>query len=241
MKSGRFTSHRDSKTIRRPVGLPGINHPYASSVPKGDQTVPRFQIFPAVACSQPGRRSGQGGVTLIELLVSLGILSILLTLAIPSFTDFLISNRIVSNTNDFMATLNFARSEASKRGTFVTVCRSANASTCATDGGNDQNWSQGWIVFVDPDNSGTYSSTDALQQLLRRHEALDTNYTLKTTSANLSRRVTFGHTGINETVGAVAANFYLCANNTADANSKVITLTRTKIRVINVNTANSCG
>jgi type IV fimbrial biogenesis protein FimT len=56
------------------------------------------------------------------------------------------NNRLISQKNEFISTLNLARSEALKRGTRVTVCASTDQTTCDT---ND--WAQGWIVFSDRD------------------------------------------------------------------------------------------
>ncbi|MBW8811742.1 MAG: prepilin-type N-terminal cleavage/methylation domain-containing protein [Lysobacter sp.] len=56
------------------------------------------------------RRSA--GFTLIELLVTIAIAAILLALALPTFTESIRANRVSTATNQMLATLNFARSEA---------------------------------------------------------------------------------------------------------------------------------
>ena len=95
----------------------------------------------------------QTGFTLVELMVTLFIAAILITVAVPSFTTTIQNNRVTAQINDFVSTLNFARTEAIKRGARVTVCKSGDASNCDT---STTGWEQGWIVFVDTDADNTH-------------------------------------------------------------------------------------
>ena len=89
------------------------------------------------------------GFTLIELMVTISVAAILLTIAVPNFRTFVLNNRITGQANDMMTALNYARSEAIKRGLPVSMCAgTAAACTGLTD------WSTGWIVFADPNNNG---------------------------------------------------------------------------------------
>lgn len=78
------------------------------------------------------------GFTLIELMVTLTIGSLLMLVAIPSFTSFQRNAELTSAANKLMSSVNAARSEAMKQGT--------NAMVVPTDNGT--NWNAGWIVFV---------------------------------------------------------------------------------------------
>lgn len=87
------------------------------------------------------------GVTLVELLVVIAIVAILTTIATPSFNSLIVSTRMAGEFNTLLSTLNFARSEASKRGQQVVVCPvSAGVCTSST------NWTAGWQV-LQPDTN----------------------------------------------------------------------------------------
>ncbi|AHF02803.1 general secretion pathway protein H [Marichromatium purpuratum 984] len=118
---------------------------------------------------QPFRDSSrQQGVTLLELIVTVSILTIILSVAIPSFREIVATNRIAVINNDLLEALHVARSEAIKRGTRVTVCKStttsSNSPACATD---DSGWENGWIIFSD---RGTRGQIDGNDQIISVHE-----------------------------------------------------------------------
>ncbi len=57
------------------------------------------------------------GFTLFELIVTIAVAAIIVSVGIPGFTSFVQNNRAVTHTNDLVTALNLARSEA-------TWCRS---------------------------------------------------------------------------------------------------------------------
>lgn len=61
------------------------------------------------------------GFTLVELMIVVALLVIVATMAVPSFQGLIESNRLKSTTNDVLGTLNYARSEAVRRGEPVEV------------------------------------------------------------------------------------------------------------------------
>lgn len=61
------------------------------------------------------------GFTLIELIVTVMVLAILTTAALPSFRSFITNQRIKSASFDLMALITFTRSEALKRNADVTL------------------------------------------------------------------------------------------------------------------------
>ncbi len=113
----------------------------------------------------------QVGFTLLELMVTLSIAAILLTVGVPSFNSLIKDSRLTTANNDLVSAFNIARSEAVKRGNRITVCKSDDQVSCATS--ND--WDQGWIVFTDENNSGSYDA--ATETLILVHEPLENSIT----------------------------------------------------------------
>ena len=105
------------------------------------------------------------GFTLVELVIVVTVAAILLVIGVPALQDLVRNNRLVTETNDLVAHLNLARSEAIKRRTRVAICSStaAGAAVPACDGGTD--WDTGWVVFVDADSDGV---VDSAADVIRR-------------------------------------------------------------------------
>ena len=106
------------------------------------------------------------GYTLIELMSMLAVVSILVSIGLPMMNVFFDSNRMISNTNDLVAGLNIARSEAIKQQIRVTLCQSADSASCTGSG----QWEDGWIVFQDPNGNAT---VDGGERILRLNAGVD--------------------------------------------------------------------
>jgi type IV fimbrial biogenesis protein FimT len=103
--------------------------------------------------ARPERIGGERGFTLLELITTLTVASILLTVAVPSFFNTMRNSRAAANANELVSALSVARSEAIRRGARVSVCRTSNGTTCNFAGG--ATWATGWLVFVDTAGSDT--------------------------------------------------------------------------------------
>jgi type IV fimbrial biogenesis protein FimT len=100
------------------------------------------------------------GFTLIELMVTLAVATILITVAIPGFRTIIQNNRVAAQSNDLLTALTLARSEALKRGVQVSVCSSDDQTDCDAAPGTD--WVNGWIVFVDDNADGNKDGGELL-------------------------------------------------------------------------------
>ena len=85
----------------------------------------------------------QTAFTLLELMITVVVLVIMVTIAAPSFTALIANNRSVTAAQDVINSIRVARSEAIKRGARVTMCASTDGNNCGGD------WNSGWIIFVD--------------------------------------------------------------------------------------------
>ena len=87
------------------------------------------------------------GVTALELLVGIAIAAVLATLAVPSFGRLGRAASLSAATNELLWALHFARSSAILNGLPVTLCLSADETTCIDSAVSA---AKGWLVFVQP-------------------------------------------------------------------------------------------
>ncbi|HET6545221.1 MAG TPA: GspH/FimT family pseudopilin [Rhodanobacteraceae bacterium] len=87
------------------------------------------------------------GFGLIELVITIAVLAVLTTIALPSFNSTIRSNRVSTQANDLLSAIQLARSEAVARSRGVSVCAADTGAGVPAACGSD--WGQGWIAFVD--------------------------------------------------------------------------------------------
>ena len=100
-------------------------------------------------------------MTLIELLVVVTIGSIVLSMAVPNFREFVSRNRLDGAAQGVLLSLQRARSEAIRRGEQVTMRLNGVAGS--------KDWGSGWIAFVDRNRNG---QLDAGEEVLIEQAAL---------------------------------------------------------------------
>lgn len=168
-----------------------------------------MEIHPYFFGSQ---KNGARGFTLVELLVTVSVLAVLLAVAVPSFQSTIASSQLTGRTNELVSALNMARSEAIRRGTRVTLCKSSSGTACTTSG----NWEQGWIAFVDTTRSGTSASVDSGETVLLLQQAIS-GTTLIKGSTNVANYVSFGADGRPRTLAGAFISGKLLTCNTSTA------------------------
>ena len=177
--------------------------------------------------------SKQNGFTLLDLLTTVGVLAIVLGLGVPSMTSLVRSNRIVAHTNEFIATINTARTEALNNVVQVTVCKSLDQASC----NNSASWQDGWIVFIDNDEDEVRNLSEPPETLIRAHKALDGSYTLQ--SVAFVNWIAFRPNGLAIGSAGNAGTFSLC--NEADARfGRDISISRTGSSSVGENADGAC-
>ena len=96
------------------------------------------------------------GMSLLELLITLGILSMLLGISIPDFKELVQSVSADATLRKLATAIQLGKSAAITNRTTVTLCRSVDGFAC---GGN---WQDGVIVFTDRNRDRTINEDDRL-------------------------------------------------------------------------------
>lgn len=80
-------------------------------------------------------------------MIAIGLTALLMSMAVPALDVFVSNARQTGAINDFVSSMHVARSTAITTNARVTVCPSSDGAAC-----EDVAWSEGWIVFTDPDS-----------------------------------------------------------------------------------------
>jgi type IV fimbrial biogenesis protein FimT len=107
---------------------------------------------------------GNRGFTLYELLMTMLLVAILVSIGLPSFSATLARSRQTAEINALFHAIHLARKESIRRRQVVTLCPSVNGRSC---GGKDD-WSKGWILFNNTDQDSP-PQVDPDEFVVRRH------------------------------------------------------------------------
>jgi len=89
------------------------------------------------------------GVTLVELMLCVGMLSAMIAFAAPSMSGFLERQRSLTATHTLISHLATARMSAVNHKRSVVLCPATENLQCT----GSTNWSQNWVLFLDPDGN----------------------------------------------------------------------------------------
>ncbi len=106
------------------------------------------------------------GFTVIELMVTLSITAILLSLGVPAFQDYSLRQRMSASISALHNDLLYGRSQAVYRNTQVVACPGSPSSGCT----QSTDWTAGWIIFDDTDTDRQHQADE---DLLRHGQGLD--------------------------------------------------------------------
>lgn len=142
-------------------------------------------------------KTSQKGFTLYELMITLTIAGVIMAVGVPNMVAYSQNSRMTGTANDIHAAFHFARSEASRAKTFITICASSDSMT--TSPSCTGNWTDGYIVFLDLDGN---VDTGVGETILRAEAALPDGVYLKV--VNDAKYFGFAGTGLGR--GQVGSN-----------------------------------
>ncbi len=148
----------------------------------------------------------QAGFTLIELLITLAIVVIAGTVVLPMTTSIVRGSHLTTETNTLVRDLNYARTEAVKRGSRITICGTIDGATCSHTG-----WANGWMIFID--DAGQIGNVDGNDEIMVRRPKAARDITLDSGTSY----VVFNGTGnssyaFDDSTKNVASPFSLASN-----------------------------
>ena len=146
------------------------------------------------------KTNSQLGFTLIELMVTITIAAIIISISIPSFASLLARNKVTVQTNALFESLYLARNYAITEQKKVHVCHRDNSNSTECDPQRNYNsaWHNGWLVFVDKNDNNDYDQNDKLIRVFE--PTTQTNIVF-----NQQGRLRFFPNG-----SARSAGFYVC-------------------------------
>ena len=155
----------------------------------------------------------QRGVTLIETLTAVGIVSVGVSIAVPSLTSVLEDGAITTRANLFVAGLQYARGMAVREGAEVVVCPSTDGRSCTHSAGGHTDWSSGFLVFADRDRDLAPGPDEVLL-----HQAFASNSVRALSSAGRPR-VVYQPSGF---AGGTNGRFTICSARRPQATRTVV-------------------
>lgn len=108
----------------------------------------------------------QHGLSLLEVLIALFIVSILASIGLPNFSKMIAKQRLDNKLSQVVKQLNFSRIYAISHDTYVTTCP-LNGASCST------NWHLPIYSFIDTNGNLTLDDDDVILQYLDGIESGD--------------------------------------------------------------------
>ena len=168
---------------------------------------------------RPARNNS--GFTVPELMITLGIISIVLMVAVPGLNATIKDNRLISTLNSVITDIHFARSEAVKRNVRVILCRTVNPNReVPSCDGETKVWTTGYIIFADNGKYLNNTYNDGTDTLLRRGQPAASGVKMRT-NWNWNNNLEFNPDGTTNE-GGNTARMSICDNRGSDKGRHIV-------------------
>jgi len=154
------------------------------------------------------------GFTILELMITLAVVAVVTSFAIPAMGQFIKNDRLTTQINTLVSHLAYARSEAVTRNQQTVLCARSSDTACGSE------WKNGWLLFVDANSNGTLDA--ATDEILRVQQTLEGENILSS-SETIGNTVVYDYRGF---APSSIGTFTLC-DDRKDDHMKSISISNT--------------
>lgn len=162
------------------------------------------------AHSEMAGKQAQHGLTIVEILIAVAVISVLFLVSSPFFSYLTSQYHLKNTSKDLMVAVGMAQIEAERRYSTVRICPSSDGMMCRKDG----NWNEGWLVFSDGNENHVPDRIEILEYFPRPNE----NVHVQATGA-VENIASFNIAGLISENGSAGGSFKICQTGTDSAYS----------------------
>jgi len=135
------------------------------------------------------------GMTMIELILVVGVFSILVSMSVPSFSEVTKNSRIDALKMDLLNAVSYTRNEAINRGGVQAIlCGSSDGRNC------NGRWDEGWISFVDVNDNDLKDGPD---EIVRVNQSVHHTLNIRLDDFSSPNQISFDGQGSPDSVGTI--------------------------------------
>lgn len=170
------------------------------------------------------KKSTQQGFTLLELMVVVALIGMVSAAGFPSLMLVLNEQKLTTQANDLIASLNLARSTSIKRREVVTIRKGSN-------------WNDGWEIFIDENGDGDKDLPG--DTLLKAYPGIKAG-SGTIASSNFADFISYSPNGRAKDNNSVQGDFTFCPPSGVDSSRKIDIAGSGRMRTEKGNYAANC-